>query len=95
MAIFSLFKYNQSNRIDVRIGNGTVKITTILTVKGMITSKKNCSGGQEINRGAMPPMPPPAGDAPELQCMYINLSFKFNYNLNFGSTFLKPKVKNY
>ena len=31
----------------------------------------------------------------KLQCMYINLSFKFNCNLNFSSKFLKPKVKNY
>ena len=51
MAIFSLFKCNQSNRIDVRIGDGTVKISTILTVRAMLTSKKY-SGGQEINRGA-------------------------------------------
>ena len=65
MAIFSLFKYNQSNRIDVRIGDGTVKITTILTVRAMLTSKKkysgrarNKSGGKNKNRGgAMPPMP--------------------------------------
>ena len=64
MAIFSLFKCNQSDRIDVRIGDGTVKITTILTVRAMLTSKKY-SGGQEINRGGknknrggMPPMPP-------------------------------------
>ena len=45
MAIFSLFKYNQSNRIDVRIGDGTVKITTILTARGMLTSKKKYSWG--------------------------------------------------
>ena len=45
MAIFSLFKYNQSNRIDVRIGDGTIKITTILTVRAMLTSKKKYSGG--------------------------------------------------
>ena len=44
MAIFSLFKYNQSNKIDVRIGDGTVKITTVLTVKAMLTSKKKYSG---------------------------------------------------
>ena len=51
MAIFSLLKCNQSNRIDVRIGNGTVKITTILTLRAMLTSKKKYSGGgQEINR---------------------------------------------
>ena len=40
MAILSLFKYNQSNVIAVRIGDGTVKITTILTVKAMLTFKK-------------------------------------------------------
>ena len=51
MAIFSLFEYNQSNRIDVRIGDGTVKITTILTVRAMLTFKKNTVEGQEINRG--------------------------------------------
>ena len=58
MAIFSLFKYNQSNRIDVRIGDGTVKITTILTVRAMLTFKKkfggrakNKSGNKNKNRG--------------------------------------------
>ena len=65
MAIFSLLKYNQSNRIDVRIGDGTVKITTILTVRGMLTSKKKYSGGARNKSGggikiggAMLPMPP-------------------------------------
>ena len=47
MAIFSLFKYNQSNRIDVRIGDETVKITTILNVWAMLTLKRNTVGGQE------------------------------------------------
>ena len=51
MAIFSLFKYNQSNKIDVRTEDGTVKITTILTVRVMLTLKKNTVGGQETNRG--------------------------------------------
>ena len=74
MAIFSLFKCNHSNRIDVRIGDGTVKITTILTVRVMLSSllRKNTVGGEKkIGRGAkikiggaMPPMPPPGGDAP-------------------------------
>ena len=50
-----------------------VKITTILTVRGMLTSKKKIQwgAGQEINRGVKnknrgggnAPMPP-AGDAP-------------------------------
>ena len=54
MAIFSLFKCNQLNRIDVRIGDGTVKITTNLTLMEMLTSKKKYSGGgQEINWGGM------------------------------------------
>ena len=52
MAIFRLFKYNQSNKIDVRIGDGTVKITIILTVRAMLTFKKKTVGGQVINRGA-------------------------------------------
>ena len=47
MAIFSLFKYNQSNRIDVRIGDGTVKITTILTVTaGPAPGERDWGGGQ-------------------------------------------------
>ena len=65
MAIFSLFKYNQSNRIDVRIGDVTVKITTILTVRAMLTSKKKCSWrarnkseGKNKNRRGNAPMPP-------------------------------------
>ena len=46
MAIFSLFKYNQSNRIDVRIGDGTVKITTILTVTaGPAPGERDWGGG--------------------------------------------------
>ena len=45
VAIFSLFKCNQSNRIDVRIGDETLKITTILTVRAMLTSEKKYSGG--------------------------------------------------
>ena len=73
--MFSLFNYNQSNRIDIRIEDGTVKITTILTVRAMLTSKKTYSGrarnksrggGKIKNRGAMPP-PPPAGDAPGIR----------------------------
>ena len=68
MAIFSLFKCNQSNRINVRIGDGTVKITTILTVRAMLTSQKKYSGGgPEINRGGIKigGQCPPAGDAPD------------------------------
>ena len=70
MAIFSLFKYNQSNKIKVRIGYGTIKITTVVPVRAMLTSKKkysgrarNKSGVNNKNRGAMPP----AGDAPGLK----------------------------
>ena len=33
------------------IRDGTVKITTTLTVRAMLTSKKKYSGEQEINRG--------------------------------------------
>ena len=52
MAIFSLFKYNQSNRIDVRIGDGTVKITTILTVTaGPAPGERDWGGGAEISFG--------------------------------------------
>ena len=65
MAIFSLFKYNQSNGIDVRIGDETIKITTILTVWAMLAFKKkligrarNKSGGGEIKiAGQCPPCP--------------------------------------
>ena len=76
MAIFSLFKYNQSNRIDVRIGDGTVKITNILTARAMLTSKKKYSGrarnksGEKIKIGEAifdsdknRVASPPAGDA--------------------------------
>ena len=77
MAIFNLFKCNQSNRIDVRIGDGTIKISTILTVRAMLTSKKIYSGGARNNSvgakikigGAMPSMPP-AGDAP-VQILFL------------------------
>ena len=44
MAISSLFKYNQSNKIDVTIGDETVKITTILTVRAMLIFMKKYSG---------------------------------------------------
>ena len=57
--MFSLFKCNHLNRIDVRIGDGTVKITTILTVRAMLTSKKKYSGGREKNRGGNAPYAPP------------------------------------
>ena len=68
VVIFILFKYNQSNRIDVRIGDGTVKLATILTVRAMLISKKKYSGRARNKSGgggggAMLPMPP-AGDAP-------------------------------
>ena len=76
MVIFSLFICNQSNKIDVRIGDETIKITTILTARAMLTSKKKYSGGgggQEINRGGegknknrgRQPLCPPTGDAPD------------------------------
>ena len=79
-AIFSLFKYNQLNRIDVRIGDGTVRITTMLTVRAVLTFKKkyrgrarNKSGGKNKNRGgAMPP----AGDAPASQTFLMTSSVK-------------------
>ena len=88
MSIFGLCKYNQSNRADVRIGDVTVKITTILTVRAMLTFKKNTVGRQEMNRGdknknrgAMPPMPP-AGDAP------VYFTFSKSQKLNFSPSTL-------
>ena len=90
MAIFSLFKCNQSNRIDVRIGDGTVKITTILTVRAMLISKKNYSGGGgggEKNRGGKNknqgqcPLNPPTGDAPESVSMQLQIAMNILYDL--------------
>ena len=93
MAIFSLFKYNQSNRIDVRIGDGTVKITTILTVRAMITFEKKYGGrtrnksGEgaktKIGGGAMLPMPPRWRRA-YIQC-------KGNKDVNVLSTYVGKK----
>ena len=63
MAIFSLFQCNQSNRIDARIGDRTVKITTILTVRAMLTSKKKYSGEGARNKSEGKKQKP-GGNAP-------------------------------
>ena len=68
--------------LDVRIGEGTVKITTILTVRAMLTSNKKYSGrARNKSGGGQCPLCPPAGDAPGIEPVLTTKNQEF---LKFG-----------
>ena len=81
MAILSLFKYNQSNRIDVRIRDGTVKIITTLTVKAMLTLKKKYSG-RARNKSGGGAKKKYRGNAPYAPPLATRLSKTFFFDLH-------------